>query len=242
MAANPRARWVAVFNVVGRHLPAFRPTTIFDIGANAGDTTEILAERFPEARVHAFEPIPSAYRQLQERMRPYRQVRCHELALSDRTASTWMEVPDNTRLARIVSTPQGGQSAIQVRTMTGDAFSDQERITRIDFLKVDTEGHDLDVLRGLESMLVGQQVGLIDIEVGFLSDSDRQVPLGVVQAHLGGLGYLPFWLHERTLDLYFSGRPMLRRVNMVFVSRQLVDANTVEPRSITRMREAGEDV
>jgi FkbM family methyltransferase len=241
MAANPRARWIAVFNVVGRHLPGFRPSTIFDVGANAGDTTENFAARFPEARIHAFEPVPSAFRQLQEAMRSHPRVRCHELALSDRTVSLWMDIPDNTRLARIVPGSGGNPGMIEVRSTTGDAFCADEGLARVDFLKVDTEGHDLDVLRGFEGMLGQQRVGLIDIEVGFLPESERQVPLGTVQAYLDALGYVPFWLHERTLDLYFSGRPMLRRVNMVYVSRELVDANTVEPRSITRLRESAED-
>jgi FkbM family methyltransferase len=233
-----RASWVSVLSIIGRNLPAFRPRTIFDVGANAGITTEIFATRFPEARVHAFEPVPSTFRQLKDRTRSIGQVRCHEVALSDHAGTVEMVVPDNPRLARIVATREPGTEIVEVQATTGDTFCAGERISHVDFLKVDTEGHDLDVLHGFGVMLAGQRIGLIDVEAGVAPDNDRHVPFGALKDYLEGLGYLPFWIHEATLDLYFTGRPILRRVNAVFVSRDVVEANTVTPRRLAR--EAGE--
>jgi FkbM family methyltransferase len=232
-----KAAWVAVFNVIGRHLPAFHPTMILDVGANVGDTTGIFATRFPDAVVHAFEPVPSTFRELQEGMQALEQVRCHEVALSDTAGSAMMVVPENPRLARIIDTPEPppGTTAVAVRSSTGDAFCAAERIDVVDFLKVDTEGHDLAVLRGFGRMLAEHRVGLIDVEVGTSPDNDRHVPHAVIAAYLEGLGYQPFWLHERTMDLYFTGRPILRRVNAVFASQDVVDANTVDPRMLSRL-------
>ena len=202
-----KASWAAVFNVTRRHLPTLQPRSILDVGADVGETTEIFALRYPDARVDAFEPVPTAYRLLHERMRSFRRVRCHEVALSDRADIVSMDVPDNSRLARIVPPSEAGREMLEVRSITGDAFCSDERIPVVDILKIDTEGHDLAVLQGFEGMLTRQSISLIDVEVGVAPDNDRHVALGTVQRYLDDLGYLPFWLHEPTMDLYFTGRP-----------------------------------
>jgi FkbM family methyltransferase len=43
---------------------------------------------------------------------------------------------------------------------------DTEKISRVDLLKVDTEGHDLNVLNGLGKYLMPETIGLINVEMG----------------------------------------------------------------------------
>jgi hypothetical protein len=55
-------------------------------------------------------------------------------------------------------------TALTVKTITINDFSLNEKIGRIDFLKVDTEGHELEVLKGATTLLKHQQIKLIQVE------------------------------------------------------------------------------
>jgi hypothetical protein len=54
--------------------------------------------------------------------------------------------------------------ALSVSIMTLDGFSLKEKIGRVDFLKVDTEGHELEVLKGATTLLKNQQIQFTQIE------------------------------------------------------------------------------
>lgn len=51
--------------------PTFKPTRIFDIGANIGVVTVILANLYPEAKIYAFEPVRENWELLKENIKPY---------------------------------------------------------------------------------------------------------------------------------------------------------------------------
>lgn len=58
-----------------------RSDTVIDCGANIGVYTEMLARK--GATVHAFEPHPEAFRELQSRTSKFRNVHCHNQAVSN---------------------------------------------------------------------------------------------------------------------------------------------------------------
>jgi hypothetical protein len=52
----------------------------------------------------------------------------------------------------------------------GDSFCDNQEIRGIDILKIDTEGHDLEVIRGFQGMFEKWKILSVIVEVGFLQD------------------------------------------------------------------------
>src|SRR5688500_4768537 len=58
-----------------------RPDVVFDVGANVGQTAQEIVSAFPSARVFAFEPVPSTFRQLEASVAPYPAVICVNAAL-----------------------------------------------------------------------------------------------------------------------------------------------------------------
>src|SRR4051812_36845319 len=57
------------------------PSTIFDVGANVGQTALKFAIAFPEARIFCFEPVTSTLRKLGKNVQGFRSITCHQLAL-----------------------------------------------------------------------------------------------------------------------------------------------------------------
>jgi FkbM family methyltransferase len=135
--------------------------TVLDIGANFGVFTKLFSELVgPEGSVIAFEPIPLTYRTLAAGIKRYHMsnVRAFNKALSDNVGTVQMVVPkyadvpqyaenpgDNLYRARIVtvSSPKS-QKTFAIDSVTIDSL----QLTCVNFMKIDVEGHELEVLRG----------------------------------------------------------------------------------------------
>ena len=146
----------------------------FDVGANTGQTSSAALNNFPSATIYAFEPDRTSFAALKknlgsERFRPF------NLAMSDKSG----EAPffDYGALATSNSLVQNSQYALRsgnqatVRTVeceTLDTFCAKVGVDQIDVLKIDTEGHDLAVLRGARRLLAEARLQFIYIEFNTL--------------------------------------------------------------------------
>ncbi|MCR9117750.1 MAG: FkbM family methyltransferase [bacterium] len=160
-------------HLIGRFLPkliANQSPIFFDVGANVGNFSRTLLKHFPDAQLHAFEPHPANFAKLQTIDSP--QFSAHNLAvgkaagemtLFDRAdadgsthASLHEEVISEIHKQKSVST------TVQVDTL--DAIAKRLEIQTIDFLKIDTEGNELDVLLGAETLLNEGRIKCIHFE------------------------------------------------------------------------------
>lgn len=141
---------------------AVRPgTTALDIGANLGAYTMLLAQWVGAAgRVHAFEPAPGARAGL------LRHVALNGVA--DRVVVHPEAVSREPGRARFAAAGMQGDNrlvldrddtAIEVPTTSLDYFCRAEGVTP-DFIKVDVEGAELDLLRGARATIASAGPGL----------------------------------------------------------------------------------
>ncbi len=125
---------------------------VVDVGANTGVYAVQQARR--GARVYAFEPNPECYRRLQESVRANNledRVTAVNCALGAAAGSAELLVPDGLTTMgslRPEWTPGDGQPGLKVDVDTIDRVAKTLGICRIDLLKVDVEGLELDVLQG----------------------------------------------------------------------------------------------
>ena len=88
--------------------------------------------------------------------------------------------------------------------MTGDSFCRRRGIDHIDLLKIDTEGHDLEVLRGFAQMLTSQAIDVVQFEFTLLAIHAR-VWLGDFYRELAPRGFAigklyPTWIEWKDYD------------------------------------------
>jgi FkbM family methyltransferase len=148
----------------------------FDVGANVGGYSKGLLERFPSAFIHAFEPHPKNYSTFMQHGFPANRIKCHNIAVGDSKGSlTLYDHADNTgtthaSLHEATFTDFYATAAVgtQVPVDTLDEVAAREAVTFIDFLKIDTEGHELAVLAGAARLLRERRIGYIQFEFNAL--------------------------------------------------------------------------
>jgi len=115
---------------------------VIDVGASLGDHTVPYA-RFvgPSGKVYAFEPQPESWECLQHNVRPYPWIETFNYALGYKADTGFLERCDNIGASRLGI---GSQFTNEVEIKTLDDFE----FDRVDFIKIDTEGYDLFVMRG----------------------------------------------------------------------------------------------
>jgi FkbM family methyltransferase len=208
---------------IDRRLTRTAVDVIFDVGANVGQSTLEFRRWYPNATIHCFEPIASTFERLQANVRPMRRVNAHKLAFGDAARTVAMQVAALSDMSGVDSTFDTTRTE-NVEVQALDQFCHRHKIDRIDYLKIDTEGHDLKVLEGAESLLTTDSVAIVQVEAGMNPDNRFHVAGTDLAAYLQRFGYRLFGIYEQTLQ-WPTADAYLRRANLVFVSPETVLRN-----------------
>ncbi|MEJ2595389.1 MAG: FkbM family methyltransferase [bacterium] len=127
-----------------------RDTNCIDIGCHKGEILEEILKRSPEGRHFAFEPIPTLYNAL-KMLFDGRNVTFSDVALSDRkgvaTFNYVLDAPAYSGLKKrdyAVKEPEIEVLDVKLDTLDHVIPGDY----RVDFIKLDVEGGEFDVLKG----------------------------------------------------------------------------------------------
>jgi FkbM family methyltransferase len=178
------------------HLPA--DAVILDVGANIGSMALHFAQLAPQGRVYAFEPTHYAAAKLRRNLalNPALAARIEfiQAFVSDRSSadpsltaySSWKlnETP------RDVHPVHGGsvQSAAAVPSITIDAFCEEAKIQKVNLIKIDTDGHEFQVLQGAHKT-IAQCLPSVVFEVGLYLLQERGVTFDQYYRYFSTLGY-----------------------------------------------------
>jgi len=147
----------------------------FDVGANLGDWTAKAAGGMSSNwTIHAFEPSKETYWRLKEieTKRYIAKIKLYNLGLSDKDCSVDLYVCGEAagtnslykRQAQALGVKQESKEVIKLGK--GDKFCYDRGIDHIDFIKIDTEGHELAVLNGFANMLSAGRIDMVQFEYG----------------------------------------------------------------------------
>jgi FkbM family methyltransferase len=170
--------WVLA-NVVRSGCQNVTTPVVFDVGANVGDYTRLVKQHMPVAQVYAFEPSHATYQQLVNThgLANTNGIRSFNFGFSDAEGTvelysykvegeeqSLLSSIDRRLPTQVVNVETAGSEHIEVKTI--DSFCTSNGIERIDFLKLDVEGHELAVLRGASRMLGESRISMIQFEFG----------------------------------------------------------------------------
>jgi FkbM family methyltransferase len=146
---------------------------IADVGANVGNYAELLRNKFPAANIYCFEPIADTFNQLVSNTKQM-DVKCYNLAVGSSNGTINFFRGSNDKDGSMVTAYKGAidelftfagtaEENITCDMITLDDFFAQKEST-IDFLKVDVEGHELEVLKGATKMIKANKIAVIQFE------------------------------------------------------------------------------
>jgi FkbM family methyltransferase len=187
---------------------------VMDVGANVGAASVFFSLAYPDATVFAFEPGSRPYRLLERNTASRANVRTHDFGLHSSNVEAplyWGKYDSGmSSVARSESTREASEV---VRLRAVREWLGESGVTRIDVLKVDTEGCEVPILEALSDLLPGVQVVYLE----YHSDDDRKafdrilgdthvLMHGLMMAHLGEVAYVAKHLLESQPDV--GGRAM----------------------------------
>ena len=143
-------------SLVKRHPELFHGGAVLDVGANVGYTAVLFSAAIdPGRRVYAFEPEPAnvgRMRRVIERRSLAGRVTIVPTAVGDRSANARLVVnPSHPGDHRIGAAD--AVAAIDVPMTSLDDFVEREGIAQVSFVKIDVQGYELAVSRGMERLM-----------------------------------------------------------------------------------------
>lgn len=213
-----------------------RKAVVFDVGANHGDWTVHFAAGMSDTlTIVLVEPVPETFTQLKRNLANIvSKVRTQpvNVALSDVHGTATMHVD--------ITNPTAGTNSLVLRKasayglvqkeldgialVTGDLLCEKYGIAHIDFIKIDTEGHEYAVLKGFAKMLAQRGIDIIQFEYGG-TWIDSKIYLADMFELLQPRGYVLARLHPRCIevfDAYDQREESFRYSNYVAIRREFM--------------------
>ena len=141
--------------------------TVFDMGANVGFYTELFSRVIgPTGRVYAFEPDPFCSGILCDRVRRLENVRVENVALGERPGEATLFCSNRDRAENRTHPfdPDVPMETVRVPVVSLDDYRRSRRVGRIDVVKIDVEGDEVHVLRGMCDTLTREPPAWMFIE------------------------------------------------------------------------------
>lgn len=155
-------------NVIEDLLSKLQPDDIvYDIGANIGLYTCLIENSLTDGRVFAFEPHPATVARLEENIALNGlDAVVYQYALSNTCGEAEL-LPDDGELGSGEHTLVNNTTinTMTVRTTPGDNLIEEEKLPKPNVLKIDVEGQELDVIRGLKQALSDSECRLVYCEI-----------------------------------------------------------------------------
>lgn len=148
-----------------------RAPIICDVGANAGQSLQRFKKTFPDARIYAFEP-GAKFSELQQKAAQVNHVKTFNVAVGSAPGrlqlretglsewSSFLPLNEKYEVAEVVR-----QTEVEIVTL--DDFAATHQLDKIDILKSDTQGFELEVLKGASGLLDANRIDLVYLEITF---------------------------------------------------------------------------
>ncbi len=216
---------------------ALRETVLLDIGAHRGESLKIFSDNWTGPfKYIGLEPNPEAFKDLETLAKSIQNhdqtISCHPMAAGAKDGTLHYLLTKESAVAGVLEpidglnerVPSGDHvitKAFEVPTLTVMSLAEKNALATIDILKVDTEGYDLEVLKGSLDLLKSHSIGIVMTEVFFVPYRVNQAFFWDIAAFMHPLGYHFVNLY----DTRNTSQGRLYTGNGVWASSRVAQAN-----------------
>jgi FkbM family methyltransferase len=174
---------------------------LFDVGANVGQTRRYFRFHLPDAAIYSFEPVQATFQQLKNSAAGDANCVLENMALGDEAGEKTIRLFDGdmtvlNSLRDDVMNNAANAREETIRIDTLDQYCSKHNIKKIDLLKIDTEGFEINVLKGAEEMLQGGHISFVYCETGFQQSNQRNTYFPTLTEYLAQRNYFFFGLYQ----------------------------------------------
>jgi FkbM family methyltransferase len=154
---------------------------VFDVGANIGSYSAKIKNLIPNAQLVAFEPHPATYKRLVESAEKYGFTPVNKGCGATSGKLKFYDYSDQSEGSEHATLLQGvfenihhsTSMELEVEVTTIDEYLKENNLKGIDFLKIDTEGYEFEVLKGCRNALENNQIQMIYFEFNSMNMLSR---------------------------------------------------------------------
>lgn len=148
-------------------------SVVIDCGAYIGAwTDEVLKLAQCKVEVHCFEPSPRNYAKLSKRAFPAHVV-LNQCALGSSEGYMPLFLHASSDQDSLHQSENMVAADINVPVTTLDSYCAERGIERVSFVKIDAEGHDFEVLKGMQRLFQDGQVDIVQFEYSYKNINSR---------------------------------------------------------------------
>ena len=197
---------------------------IFDVGANCGQSALRFRKKFPNSDIFSFEPFEETYHILKKNTNS-KNILCYKIAFGKelKKINGFLDKNNPTSLNNSLLEQNIDSNFIkseEINLCTIDDFCNKNYIDHIDYLKRDTEGYDLEVLKGAKKTISEKTVKFIETEVTFNNINKKHIHFQKIYEFLLDYNYQLFGIYDQQNEASWTGDFLLRRSNVVFISNE----------------------
>lgn len=210
-----------VLNYVNNFLPD--NPVILECGAWNGDDTLLMNKKWPHAKIYSFEPVPVHFEYLKNRTENFKNIKIFKVALADKIgtldfylsdaqnsgvitgSSSLLPPKDHVKFDNYVTFNK--KTSVEATTL--DKWAEQENIDHIDFMWLDMQGYELNMLK--PSNLV-KKTKLIYMEVEFIEAYENQYLYPQIKQWMEDTGFIVIAL-DFDENLGFQGDKVIKPGN-----------------------------
>jgi FkbM family methyltransferase len=157
---------------------------IIDLGGHKGEFSSIISERY-NCICHVIEAMPELYASIKQT----ENIRTYHYAASDSDGVMSFHLSDNPESNSLIRKTEEHAQTIEVPTISIPSFIDRYKISRIDALKMDIEGAEIAVFRGMSDELL-RSIKQITVEFhDFIPEMHMEQDVLDVISRLESLGF-----------------------------------------------------
>ncbi len=138
---------------------------IFDIGAHIGDWSTFLMNEYVDLdyKLYMFEPSIKTYNKLIQNIVESENKKCHNLGFGDKEEILTIHY-DSMDQGNASILSKNTKYSEEVSIITIDHFCTQNHIKSIDFIKMDVQGYEYNILQGAKDFLDSGKIKFIQFE------------------------------------------------------------------------------
>lgn len=209
-------------DILKKYLPNCK--IVFDVGANVGEWSETVLKINQEVDLHSFEPSQKTFQRLKEKINQ-KNVVLNNIGLGSKKEKKIFYIYSDESTANSLYKRDLNSSLRNEDVLidTLDNYCLEKNIKQIDFLKIDVEGNEFDVLKGAQNMLKENKIKIVQLEYGG-TYIDARVWLKDVWEYFDGFNYFWYKIMPNKLELiekYDHSLDDFQYVNYLLINKQL---------------------